>query len=220
MCGRFALNDNPKRFAEHFHISGESDFSPSWNIAPSNNIYSITADESERRHLSLMKWGLIPAWVKDATIGNKPSNARGETVVSNPMFRTAFKHQRCIIPASGFYEWKTINGVKQPYYISLKSGTPMALAGLWATWHDNQTCCVITTAANSLMQAIHERMPVILSPDQWQNWLSPQQHQADTLLPMIRPHEAEAMQAWPVSRELNRAGLRNDAGLTEPLAVS
>lgn len=219
MCGRFALNENPKRLAEHFHLTGEYDFSPSWNIAPSTNICSITADESESRYLHLMKWGLIPAWVKDATIGNKPSNARGETVASNPMFRTAFKHQRCIIPVNGFYEWKTINGVKQPYFISLKSGEPMALAGLWAAWHDKVTCCVITTSANSLMQAIHERMPVILPAEFWQNWLSPKQIQTDSLLPMIRPHDAEEMQAWPVSRELNRVGLRNDAGLTEPLAV-
>jgi len=217
MCGRFALNENPKKFAEHFNLSGEVNLSPSWNIAPSTLISTITANEEERRHFYQMKWGLIPSWIKDSKIGNKPINARSETVAKNPMFKSAFRSHRCIIPASGFYEWKTVNGVKQPYYISLKSGEPMAFAGLWETWHDVQTCCVITTSANSLMEQIHERMPVILGQEAWGAWLSPNEHHADNLLSMIRPCDGELMQAWPVSRELNRVGLRNDARLIEPL---
>jgi putative SOS response-associated peptidase YedK len=217
MCGRFALNESPARLAEHFNLSGELSISPSWNIAPSTRITTITADESEARHLSLMKWGLIPSWAKDATIGNKLSNARGETVHEKPSFRSAFKYHRCIIPASGFYEWKTVGGVKQPWYMSLKSGEPMAFAGLWERWNDIETCCIITTAANSLMEPIHDRMPVILDQEQWEAWLSPGVKLADVLLPMIRPYDAEAMQAWPVSRALNRVGLRNDAGLIESL---
>jgi putative SOS response-associated peptidase YedK len=201
MCGRYALDENPAKLAEHFNLSGEISITPSWNIAPSTKICSITADESGSRHLSLMKWGLIPSWIKETT-GNKPTNARGETVATNPMFRSAFKSHRCIIPASGFYEWKTVNGVKQPFYISLKSSEPMAFAGLWETWHDNHTCCIITTSANSLMQPIHDRMPVILSRDQWQTWLSRQERHAETVLPMIRPFDASNMQALPVSREL------------------
>lgn len=217
MCGRFALKDNPKKLAEHFKLSGECDFAPSWNIAPSARICSITADESEARHLNLMKWGLIPSWVKDSTVGSKPSNARGETVVKNPMFRSSFKYHRCIIPASGFYEWKTENGVKQPWYISLKSGEPMALAGVCERWHDEETCCIITTAANSLMEPLHDRMPVILDQFSWKSWLSPQNKQVDALLPFMRPHDSESMQAWPVSRELNRVGVRDDVGLIEPI---
>lgn len=215
MCGRFALDLPTNKLAEHFDLTGEVNLSPTWNIAPSALISTITANEEELRHLHQMKWGLIPCWIKDYEVGNKPINARGETVAKNPMFRAAFKSHRCIIPASGFYEWKTVNGVKQPFYISLKSGEPMAFAGLWETWHDLQTCCVITTSANSLMEPIHDRMPVILSKDNWGAWLSPHEHQADNLLPMIRPCDAESMQAWPVSRELNRVGLRNDAGLVE-----
>lgn len=223
MCGRFALNENPKKFAEYFHLSGEVELSSSWNIAPSLRIHTITDDQEGQRHLNRMKWGLIPSWAKEAAIGNKLSNARGETVAEKPSFRSAFKYHRCIIPASGFYEWKTDKGVKFPWYISLKSGDPMAFAGLWETWQPEngeavESCCIITTDANALMQPIHDRMPVILDQDQWETWLSPQIKQPDKLIPLIRPHDSNSMQAWPVSRELNRVGLRNDAGLIEPIA--
>ena len=225
MCGRFALDENPKKLAEHFKLTGDVSLDSSWNIAPSTRIYAITADQSDVRHLQQMKWGLIPSWAKDATLGNKLSNARGETVHEKPSFRSAFKYHRCIIPASGFYEWKSVGKVKYPWYMSLKSGEPMAFAGLWETWNDIQTknttttCCIITTSANSLMEPIHDRMPVILEKDQWEAWLSPQNKQVDALLPMIRPHESESMQAWPVSRDLNRVGLRNDAGLVEEIQL-
>jgi putative SOS response-associated peptidase YedK len=225
MCGRFTLNESPKKLAEHFQLSGDLDFLSSWNIAPSTKILSITANEEGIRHLHKMRWGLIPSWAKDATIGNKLSNARGETVAEKPSFRSAFKSRRCIIPATGFYEWKTEDGIKQPWYISMKSGDPMALAGLWETWSPKEgetveTCCIITTSANALMLSIHDRMPVILPLEQWSTWLSPAERQADKLLPMIQPHEAESMQAWPVTRELNRVGLRDDAGLTHPITHS
>jgi putative SOS response-associated peptidase YedK len=222
MCGRFALNENPTNLAEHFHLTGDMDFQPSWNIAPSTRICSITAEATGSRHITLMRWGLIPSWSEDATIGNKLTNARGETVVEKPSFRSAFKSRRCIIPASGFFEWSAENGVKQPWYISLKSGNPMAFAGLWETWHLHEgetieTCCIITTAANALMAPIHDRMPVILPQGQWKTWLSPTERQVDKLLPLIQPHEAEPMQAWRVTRELNKVGLRNDAGLIQPI---
>jgi len=220
MCGRFALSENPLKFAEHFNLSVAVDLSPSWNIAPSSRICTITDDSEGLRQLHMMKWGLIPSWAKDATIGNKLANARGETIAEKPSFRSAFKYHRCLIPASGFYEWKTENGIKFPWYISLKSGEPMAFAGLWETWHGKEgevieSCCIITTDANQIMEPIHGRMPVILDPDQWTTWLSHQEHQKDTLLPMIHPHDPESMQAWPVSREVNRVGLRDDDGLVE-----
>jgi putative SOS response-associated peptidase YedK len=224
MCGRFALDENPRKLAEHFLLSGEAEFTSSWNIAPSLRIATITADVEGSRHLSKMRWGLIPSWAKDATIGNKLANARGETVAEKPSFRSAFKSRRCIIPASGFYEWKIEKGVKCPWFISLNSGQPMAFAGLWETWHPKEgeaieSCCIITTNANTLMQPIHDRMPVILDPDQWAIWLSQQEHQADKLLPLIRSYESESMRAWPVTRELNRVGVRDDAGLIVPLPV-
>lgn len=221
MCGRFALNVSPSKLEEYFDLTGDLDFSPSWNIAPATPINSIIADE-EKRHLKQMHWGLIPSWSKDKAIGNRLINARGETVAEKPSFRTAFKRRRCLVPASGFYEWKTVNGKKQPWYISFMSGDPMAFAGLWEHWTSKEgdeieSCCIITTAANSFMQPIHDRMPVILNPDQWTVWLSPKEHLTDMLFPLLCSHESQSMQAWPVTRELNKAGFRNDVGLTEPI---
>ncbi len=223
MCGRFTLNVNPRKLTEYFGLTAYLDLSPSWNIAPSSQIYSIVADEKGSRHLKTMRWGLIPSWAKDETIGSKLINARSETVAEKPSFRSAFKYRRCLIPASGFYEWKTEKGIKQPLYISLMSGEPMAFAGLWETWNPKEgegieSCCIITTAANSFMEQIHDRMPVVLNPEQWSLWLSQQEYLTDKLLPLICSQESNSMQVWPVTRELNRAGFRNDAKLIEPLA--
>lgn len=220
MCGRFALNENPRRLAEHFHVDGDVEIPPSWNTAPSSQIITITADRDEVRHFRRMHWGLIPSWAKEESIGNKLPNARGETVAEKPSFRDAFKYRRCIIPASGFYEWKTEHRIKYPWYISFKSGEPLAFAGIWETWKPKngdpiESCCIITTDANDLMRPIHDRMPVILDPDRWNAWLSPREKHTDKLLPMIRSHESDSMQAWPVSRDLNRVGLRDDAGLLD-----
>lgn len=222
MCGRFTLNVTPSKLTEYFDLTGDLYFSPSWNIAPFSQINSIVADESGSKHLKSMRWGLIPSWAKDETIGNKLINARSETIAEKPSFRSAFKRRRCLIPASGFYEWKTENGIKQPWYISLVSGEPMAFAGLWETWNSKEgegieSCCIITTAANSFMEPIHDRMPATLNPEQWPLWLSQQEHLPDKLLPLICSQESKSIQAWPVTRELNRAGYRNDSGLIAPL---
>lgn len=222
MCGRFTLNVTPSKLTEYFDLTGDLDFSPSWNIAPFSQINSIVADESGSKHLKSMRWGLIPSWAKDETIGNKLINARSETIAEKPSFRSAFKRRRCLIPASGFYEWKTENGIKQPWYISLVSGEPMAFAGLWETWNSKEgegieSCCIITIAANSFMEPIHDRMPATLNPEQWPLWLSQQEHLPDKLLPLICSQESKSIQAWPVTRELNRAGYRNDSGLIAPL---
>ena len=212
----------PRGCAEHFKLAAEVDFSPAYNIAPSLPILTITTDTSDARYMRKMRWGLIPSWANDASIGNKLSNARGESVAEKPSFRSAFKSRRCIIPASGFYEWQAVNKAKQPWYISLQSGEPMAFAGIWETWHPQkgepiETCCIITTAGNELMQPIHDRMPVVLNPENWAQWLSPNERNPDTLLPLIHPHDSALMQAWPVSKELNKVGARSDLGLIEPL---
>ena len=225
MCGRFALAVNPETLKSHFNLSGALELAPSWNIAPSLNIATITGESDGSRQLNMRRWGLIPSWAKDAAVGNKLNNARGETVAEKPSFKSALKYRRCLIPASGFYEWHTENGIKQPWYISLKSGEPMGFAGLWETWQPAggeavESCCIITTAANAIMEPIHERMPVILQPAQWEGWLSQQEQKAAHLLPLLCPHDASSMQAWPVSRELNRIGACNDAGLTEPVSAT
>jgi putative SOS response-associated peptidase YedK len=224
MCGRFALNENPKKLAEHFHLFGEVEFKPSWNIAPYGSIYSITADNQEQRHLSRMHWGFVPHWSDDPN-KFKLNCAKGETVAEKPLFKTAFRSRRCIIPVSGFYEWIVINKLKYPWYISLKSGAPMAMAGIWETWKPKvgaaiDTCSIITTGPNELMRPIHDRMPVILDADQWETWLSPNEKQPDHLLPMLHPYDAGAMQAWQVTREANKTGDRDDAGLIEPFYLN
>ena len=220
MCGRFAVSDTPKKLMEHFHLAELVDFKPSWNIAPSADILTIIADKAGARHMHPMRWGLIPSWAKDATIGNKLANARGETLAEKPSFRTAFKQRRCIVPATGFYEWKTQGGKKYPYYISNTNGEPMAFAGLWEHWQTPEgkllhTCCLITTDPNEIMQPIHDRMPVILDREHWEEWLSPSHTRTDDLQTLIAPHAAAGMQAWPVTREVNKVGGRNDASLTE-----
>lgn len=225
MCGRFALNEISERFVDYFQLADDLELLSSWNIAPTSLINAITADTEGRRHIHKMRWGLIPSWAKDISIGNKLTNARGETVAEKPSFKSAFKYRRCLIPASGFYEWTKEKSYKQPWYISLKSGTPLAFAGLWETWHPKKgefitSCCIITTSANSLMEPIHDRMPVILDPDHWPDWLSPQENQSSIPLQMIRPCDPESLQAWPVTRELNRVGLRDDAELTDRISIT
>jgi putative SOS response-associated peptidase YedK len=223
MCGRFALNENPAILRDYFQLNDDFEFQSSWNIAPSFPVCVITADDEGGRNLRKMRWGLIPSWVKGDSMGSILNNARGETLAEKPSFRSAFKYRRCIIPASGFYEWKTLNRIKHPWYINLKSREPLPFAGLWETWQSPEgdkveSCCIITTTANSIMDPIHDRMPVILNPGQWDDWLSPNIRQTDNLLPLIRPYSAGAMQAWPVTRQVNKVGVRNDAGLIEPIS--
>lgn len=220
MCGRFAQKDTPQQLAEYFQATGDIEVRPSFNIAPSARIVTVTEGADESRHLRLMRWGLIPSWAKDPSIGNKLANARSETVADKPSFRSAFRSRRCLIPATGFYEWKTIAGSKQPYFISYRSGEPLAMAGLWESWRAAggevvETCCIITTDANELMRPIHDRMPVLLDQGKWQTWLNPKTASRESLQAMLKPHEPESMQAWPVTRELNRVGLRDDEGLIE-----
>lgn len=131
MCGRFALAVKPETLKSHFNLIGALELAPSWNIAPSLNIATITDNQTGSRQINMRRWGLIPSWAKDAVAGSKLNNARGETVAEKPSFKAALKTRRCLIPASDFYEWHTENGIKQPWFISLKSGEPMAFAGLW-----------------------------------------------------------------------------------------
>jgi putative SOS response-associated peptidase YedK len=218
MCGRFAFNATPAQVAEHFGLSATANFTPRFNIPPGTDIAAIRQSPQGERVLHLLRWGLVPHWAKDPAIGNKLNNARGESVAEKPSFREAFKHRRCLIPASGFYEWKTEGRLKQPWYISLKSGELLALGGLWESWKSPEgailrTCAIVTTGPNTLMQSIHDRMPVIVPAQHWQDWLSaPPEAAADLMVPFA----AAAMQAWPVDRRVSRAG-GDDAGMIEAI---
>ena len=220
MCGRFALGVPHDQLKLDFDLDDCADFPLRYNIPPGTDIAVIRQSPEGKRVLNLLRWGLVPRWA-DPKLGAKLSNARGETVADKPSFRSAFKARRCLIPASGFYEWKTVAGGKQPHYISLKSEKCLALAGIWEIkdMPDGsvlETACIITTSANELMAPIHDRMPVIVAPENWKEWLS---SPADEIKPLIAPFSADEMQAWPVSKRVSRSG-EEGAELIEPVATT
>lgn len=199
------------------------DFDARFNIAPSSSILTIRTNEKGLTG-SLMRWGFIPAWAKDPGAMPMLNNARGETVAEKPMFRQAFRRRRCLIPASGFYEWKAVPGQKskQPFYISLKDGNPMSFAGLWESSRAEDgsrvdTCTIITTEANEVLQPIHHRMPVVLERKDWDTWLSPEPVEDARLMELIASSDAEKMQAWGVAHAVNK--VTNDSpALLLPIA--
>lgn len=220
MCGRFALKAPPAELMSRFGLDECADFAPRYNIPPGTDIPVIRQSPEGKRVLHLLRWGLVPHWSKDAAIGAKLNNARGESVAEKPSFRDAFKRRRCLIPASGFYEWKTEGKNKQPYYISLKSGEPMALGGLWESWKAPdgtllRTACIITTGPNEVMAPIHDRMPVIIPSEHWQDWLNAS---PEAITGLVVPSAADVMQAWPVSRRVSKTQ-DDDVGLIEPIDV-
>jgi putative SOS response-associated peptidase YedK len=179
MCGRFALYSNPETIARRFGVKMHMppDIHPRYNIVPTHPI-PIVRQEGETRRVTLVRWGLIPHWAKDMKIGYSTINARAETVADKPAFRNAFWHRHCLIPADGFYEWQVIPGSKnkQPWFIALKDRETMAFAGLWEVWQNPEgvsieSCTIIVTTANEIMRPIHDRMPVILAPGDWDAWL-------------------------------------------------
>jgi putative SOS response-associated peptidase YedK len=206
MCGRYALKSPPAKLVEHFSLDECADFGPRYNIPPGVDIPTIRKSPEGKRVLHLLRWGLVPHWAKDRSIGSKLNNARGESAAEKPSFREAFKRRRCIIPADGFYEWQVQGKAKQPYYISLKSEEPLAMAGLWESWRGQdgevlRTCCIITTEANEVMKPIHDRMPVILAPQDWDAWLDAP---VDKIMAMVTPFDGGLIQAWPVSSRVNK----------------
>lgn len=204
MCGRFARVSPPEVFSEMFHARlGKLEVGPRYNISPANDVLACRQLPAGRE-LTLLHWGLIPAWADDRKIGYRTVNARAETVAAKPSYRSAFKHRRCLIAADGFYEWKPDKVKKQPYYIRMKAGRPFALAGLWEHWEPQgdesiDSCTIIVTAANSLIGKIHDRMPVILSPNDYDQWLDPNERDTDKLMPLLKPFSESKMETFPVS---------------------
>lgn len=207
MCGRYSLHSNPEVIALYFKLGLMPEIKPSYNIPPSSKVLIIRVDKEQERVADLYRWGLIPGWAKDPAIGNKLANARGETVAEKPSFRNAFKRGRCLIPASGFYEWKALKGGKQPYYIYPVDADLFAFAGLTERWNGPDgpvySCAIITTGSNELMRRIHDRMPVILDPADHAAWLDPGNHATGKLQELLNPYPAEAMAAHAVSIRVN-----------------
>jgi putative SOS response-associated peptidase YedK len=209
MCGRYTLI-RLADFTDMFPwIRGpDSDPSPRYNIAPTQAIAVVPNDG--KNHVAFFHWGLIPSWAKDPSIGSRMINARAESLAEKPAFRTALKRRRCLIPASGFYEWKKSpdGKTKTPMYIHVTSGKPFAFAGLWETWHsadgsEIRSCTIITGQPNALVKPIHDRMPVILDAESARRWIEPKEVASDNLLQLLKPYPAQKMQAEIVSRAVN-----------------
>ena len=209
VCGRFVSTLSAELLAASYGIRLPAMvIEPRYNIAPGQPVL-IVRESSEGRELAPAVWGLIPSWTKDPGIGRKLSNARAETIDEKPSFRAAFRHRRCIVPASGFYEWQTADGKsKQPWYISAAvDGMPLSMAALWEVWQspdgsEIESCAIITTLANDLMSPIHDRMPVILPQHSVTAWLN-RQSRPDELLPLLTPCPTELLSAHPVSTLVN-----------------
>ncbi len=210
MCGRFTLTADPSDLKEAFYWVdfGNADISPRYNIAPTQGV-PVVANKGENK-LDFFTWGLIPFWAKDSSIGSRMINARAETLAEKPSFRNAFKRRRCLILADGFYEWQQAldKNAKTPFFIQRIDEKPFAFAGLWENWNSPDgsqilSTTIITTQPNDFIRPIHNRMPVILSPNSYSVWLLPGEVDVEELSPLLKPYESENLKAHPVSRLVN-----------------
>ena len=208
MCGRFTIYPTPTELQEFFDLFRTDDFAPRYNVAPTQTVPIIRHDDDGHRVGNLLRWGLIPPWANSAAEGAKMINCRSESAATKPAFRRAFKERRCLVPASGFYEWQAAgNKSTQPWYLSLKSGNPAAFAGLWESWHDAdgqrvESFTILTTSADDFMGEVHERMPITLDREVWPVWLDPDVQEVDALQSLLVPSLAE-WQRVPVSSFVN-----------------
>ncbi len=221
MCGRFTLAATPDELQQAFPWltlpQADDALPPRYNIAPSQPI-PVVANTGEDK-LDYFVWGLIPFWAKDPKIGNRLINARGETLAEKPSFKAAYKYRRCLVLADGFYEWET--ETRRPYYARMTSGDPFAFAAIWERWQSPDgseilSSAIITTAPNEVIAPVHSRMPVILSPEDYDRWLTPGDVSSEKLDPLLKPYPSEAMEIYPVSTVVNNP--RNDhAACIRPL---
>lgn len=206
MCGRFAFYSPAEAAASLFGAGAPGEIEPRYNIAPTQYVAAVRNAADDQRELVMLRWGLVPFWARDPSIGSRLINARAETVAEKPSYRNAFRHRRCLVLADGFYEWRRQGESKTPYFISLASGEPFALAGLWENWTDKQsgeslqTTTLVTTDANEFMAPLHHRMPVILEAATATDWLAGSKDLLDDVATITPP-----LQAWPVDRRVNNA---------------
>ena len=246
MCGRFVAASSPSLLAEHFHVDEvvDDDRGADYNVAPRTPVLVIrdrADDDHTARVLSRLRWGLVPSWAKDPSIGDRMINARAETVATKPAYKRSFAKRRCIIPADGFYEWRrlaprpgTTRAVKEPTFIHRRDGEPLAFAGLWSVWKvpdelagtigdDDgwlRSCAIVTTEANQLLRLIHDRMPVVLPEAAWDRWLDPtadpDAEDLDALGRLLAPAPDDWFEAYAVSSRVNRV-VDHDASLVRPV---
>ena len=212
MCNRYRLTHSKQYLADRFQATGdEIEERPRYNIAPTQAVLTVRKEQGRKvRHFSTMRWGLIPSWAKDMTIGTKTLNARSETITTTPAFRDSILTKRCLIPADGFYEWRKMGSVKQPYCFEVGEGEVFALAGLWDQWTSPdgeiiESCTILTTTPNSLVADLHDRMPVIVPPDKYDLWLDPDVTDIKVIRDILKPYDAKLMRLYPVNRKLNNS---------------
>ncbi|PVB63000.1 SOS response-associated peptidase [Labrenzia sp. 011] len=223
MCGRLALTTPPDAVRAFFGYDDRPNFPPRYNIAPTQPLAVVRQNLGGKRQFHLVRWGLIPAWVKDPASFTLLINARAETASQKPSFRSAMRHHRCLVPASGFYEWRRTPQGKQPFWIRPANGDVMAFAGLWDTWSDPDggdidTGAILTIGANRMMSAIHDRMPVILKPDAFDTWLDIAHVDRREAEKLLRPVEDDFLVATPVSSRVNTVA-NDDADLLKPMDI-
>ena len=217
MCGRFTLRTPQKQLAEQLHLPSDLQLPLRFNVAPTQQVLAIRQATPPDDRLpngygfTLLRWGLVPSWAKDPNVGNRMINARSETVAEKPSFRYAFKNRRCLIIADGYYEWRSADGQKQPFYIHQTDFAPFAMAGLWEAWEPKrteatstglETCTILTTSANRLTQSVHHRMPVILPPEDHDLWLS-KATPPTNLIKLLKPAAEDVLAMYPVSKLVN-----------------
>jgi putative SOS response-associated peptidase YedK len=210
MCGRFAFYSPHEAVTRLFGVAAAPEVEPRWNIAPTQFVATVR-EAGGPRELSMLYWGLIPSWAKEKAIGARMINARSETLTEKPSFRNAFRRRRCLILAGGWYEWQRSGAVKQPYFISFADGQPFGMAGLWERWRDPATgepmesCCIVTTAPSPAVAHVHDRMPVIVPPGDYAEWLDPRNEDTGRLARLLGPSALPGLGAQPVSHRVNNA---------------
>jgi len=206
MCGRYTLRTPARQLALPFGLADVPEIAPRFNIAPTQPILTVR-DAGDGPKAAIVKWGLIPSWANDTTIGSRCVNARADSVATKPAFRAAFKRRRCLILADGFYEWQKLSKGKQPWFFRLPDDEPFGFAGLWETWQatdgsEIETGCIITTEANDVLAPVHERMPVVVPPEHHVKWLDPEAEGGASLVRLLRPYDGP-LDGYPVSSAVN-----------------
>ena len=224
MCGRFAFYSPHEAVARLFGVAGSTPVEPRYNIAPTQFVAAVRADQHAHRSLAMLHWGLVPSWAREKSIGARMINARAETLGEKPSFRSAYRRRRCLVLADGWYEWQRSGSVKQPFYVCLADRKPFGMAGLWESWHDPdsgellESCSIITVPAAPELERVHHRMPVIIAGAQHDEWLQPAGGAASTPDGLLVPWAHGGLEVRPVSRRVNDA--RNQgADLVEPLGT-
>ena len=232
VCNRYRLTHSKRDLADGFQAFEEIDDHPRYNVAPTQPVLTVRKEQDQKvRRFTTMRWGLIPSWAKDPSIGVRTLNARSETVTTKPAFRESILTKRCLIPADGFYEWQRMGSVKQPYCFEVGEGQVFAFAGLWDHWKSPdgeviESCTILTTTPNSLVADLHNRMPVIVAPEKYDVWLDPDVTDFEAIRDVLKPYDSELMRRYPVSMRLNNsqnddaesaAAIKLNAPTQEPL---